>query len=287
MAKPMAESGKTKDAPQITPRPKQPAPEPLEQAESIEPPVPMDPTLKLELELAAEPLLEPVSPPVSALEFEPEPEPVAVAEPEPEPVPEPVPAQAPLPEPAAMPESWVASAGSVAEPAPVELVEPPPPPEPPRLTLKELMAHCDAAFAPFYAAAQRFPAEHMTDRLGEDEWTRKQMLEHVATWHDSTTERLTKMVLTGKSVPLAREVDAVNAAAARVAVGKSVGEVLKDIESSYARLRRQMLRLTDAQLHADDDWAAHIIAANTYEHYVDHLAELTPPEPLPGSGVRR
>jgi hypothetical protein len=155
------------------------------------------------------------------------------------------------------------------------------------LTLKDLMAHCDEAFAPFYAAAKRYPLEHMTDRLGEDQWTRKQMLEHVATWHDSTTERLTKMALTGKSVPLDREVDAVNAAAARVAIGKSVGEVLKDIESSYARLRRQMLRLNDVQLHAHEDWAVHIIAANTYEHYVDHIAELTAPEPLPGSGTRR
>ena len=48
-----------------------------------------------------------------------------------------------------------------------------------------------------------------------------------------------------------------------------------------------MLRLTDAQLHADDHWAAQKIAANTFEHYAEHIADLTPPDPFVANGTRR
>ncbi len=269
MAKPMAESGKTKDAPSIAPRiAGAPPPAPTE------PEIPGDPTLALELELAAEPLLEPISPPVPVVEPEPEPEMAAIPDPEPEPEPEPEPQQEPEVVAVADPGTWVASAESV----PAVL---------PRMTLRQLLERVDAAFAEFRAAAYRYPAEHMTDRLTEDGWTRKQMLAHISAWHDLTSDRLTKMALTGRPVPLEREVDSVNAGAARIAVGKSVGEVLKDTEMTMGRLRRQMLRMTDEQIHADDDWAINMIASNTYGHYVDHMADLVPPEPLPGTAARR
>ena len=246
MAKPMKEGGKTKDAPQIVPRP---LPD--------EPMLPAEPTLALELELAREPVLEAIAPPPPVSEPEPEPEPEPALEPEPEPAPE--------------PPSWVASVQSA----------------PPKLTLRQLVGRVDDAFGEFRAAAARYPKEHMDDRLGEDLWTRKQMLAHVAAWHDLTAERLIKMALTGRSVALDRDVDKVNASAARVAVGKTAGEVLKDVEATFGRMRRQLVRMTDVQLHVEEDWVIHIVAVNTYEHYADHIAELAPPEPLPGSGARR
>jgi hypothetical protein len=191
--------------------------------------------------------------------------------PEPEPVTQ--------PEQAADTQTWLASAGSVPEPeAPAAR---------PRVTLRQLLERVDAAFAEFRAAAYRYPAEHMTDRLTNDGWTRKQMLAHIAAWHDLTAERLTKFALSGQPVPLGREVDAVNAQAARVAIGKSVGEVLKDTEMTMGRLRRQVLRMTDDQMHAQDDWAMNMVASNTYAHYPEHMADLVPPEPLPGTGSRR
>jgi hypothetical protein len=282
MARPMAESGKTKDAPSIAPRPagrQQPAP--------AEPEIPFGSTLAVELELAGAPLLEPVSPPVPVVEPEPEPEPEPEMEPEmapmPEPELEPEAQREPEAEPAPDPGTWVASVESVpeAEPAPAE------PAAPLRMTLRQLLERIDAAFAEFRAAAYRYPAEHMTDRLTEDGWTRKQMLAHISAWHELTSDRLTKMALTGQPVPLDREVDSVNAGAARIAVGKSVGEVLKDTEMTMGRLRRQILRMTDEQVHAADDWAITMIASNTYGHYVDHMADLVPPEPPPGTAARR
>ncbi|MEO8012488.1 MAG: DinB family protein, partial [Dokdonella sp.] len=253
MAKPMMESGKTKDAPQITPRGMPGAPTPhLERPLPNEPMLPIEPTLPMELEAA--PAREPEPEPVPEPESEPErgPEP-AESEPEPEP-------QA---QPASDPQSWVASAQSESAPFSAQ----PEMSAMPRLSLRQLVARVDDAFGQFRAAAARYPKEHMDERLGEDMWTRKQMLAHVATWHDLTAERLIKMSLSGQPVALDRDVARVNASAARVAVGKTAGEVLKDVEATFARMRRQLVRMTDVQLHTDSGWAIRIVAANTYEHY--------------------
>lgn len=246
MAKPIAEGGKTNDAPSIAPRAVDPEPEmaPMDQFESAEP------------ERMAEP--EPELEPVAVRASEPEPE----AEQMPEPVPEPTPELAPVPTPAA-------------------------PIGGPPLTMREMFARVEPAFHEFRDAAYRYPAEHMNDHIGEDGWTRKQMLSHIATWHDLTTDRLLKMASTGQPVTLDREQDAINNAAARIAIGKSVGEVLKDVEASYARLRRQMLRMTDVDLRLGDGWAAERIAGNTYGHYAEHIADLVPPVPMAGSGAQR
>ena len=286
MAKPMPEGGKTKDAPQITPRPMPGAPAPkAEPPKPDQPMLPAESTLALELELAREPLLQGMAPPVPVVEPEREPapepapelapEPAPELEPEPEPTPEPEPEPEPQPEPAREPQSLVRSAQS----APIDLpAEPEMRPAEPKLTLRQLVARVDDAFGEFRAAATRYPKEHMDDRLGEDLWTRKQMLAHVAAWHDLTAERLIKMALTGQPVALDRDVDRVNASAARVAVGKTAGEVLKDVEATFGRMRRQLVRMTDVQLHAGDDWAIRIVASNTFEHYAEHIAELVPPQ---------
>jgi hypothetical protein len=149
--------------------------------------------------------------------------------------------------------------------------------------MREMFARVEPAFRVFRDAAFRYPAEHMNDRIGADGWTRKQMLSHIAAWHDLTTDRLLKMATTRQPVPLGRDPEAVNPAAARVAMGKTAGEVLKDVEASYARLRRQMLRMTDADLRLGDGWAALLIADDTYDHYEQHMPDLVPPGPWPAS----
>jgi hypothetical protein len=252
MAKPMAEAGKTRDAPPIVPR-----------GMSAEP-VPDEPVLDqvaLDEQLLDEPMLDEALTEVPTVPMEvapePDPEPVALATPEPEPEPQPA-----------------------GEPQPVD-------PNAPPLTMREMFARVEPAFAQFRSAAYAYPAEHMNDRIGDEGWTRKQMLAHIAAWHDLTTDRLIKAGMTGQPVALDREQEAINAAAARVAIGKTAGEVLKDVEATYARLRRQMLRMTDADLRLGDGWAAERIAGNTYEHYAEHIPDLVPPAPMPGSGTQR
>jgi hypothetical protein len=279
MAKPMAEAGKTKDAPQIVPRGLSPEPQtaegpllPLEMAAEPEPaPIEtMEPEPQLEPELEPEP--EPEHEPEHVVLADPEPEPVTELQPVAEPVPEPVMVAELEPEPV-----------EEAEPEPEPAAEAPVDPNAPPMTMRETFARVDPAYAEFRKAAYAYPAEHMNDRIGEDGWTRKQMLSHVAAWHDLTTDRLIKAGASGQPVGLDRETDAINNAAARVAIGKSVGEVLKDVEASFARLRRQLLRMTDADLRIGESWAAAIIGGNTYGHYEEHMADLVPPAPLPGA----
>ena len=150
----------------------------------------------------------------------------------------------------------------------------------------EIVKRLDDGWREFNAAATAFPSERMDEHL-DGGWTRKQMLAHIAAWHDLTHERLGRMIATGESVPLTENEDTLNARVARQAVGRTAGEVLKDMELSYNRLRRQVARLTDDQLSAHDAWAAEVIAGNTYEHYKEHAADVHQP-PLPDArGGRR
>ncbi len=191
----------------------------------------------------------------------------------------------------------VAEAVKPTPPEPVAVVEPEPAPRPeapiaqpepdfPR-TVRDTLSRVDEAWAAFRAAAIRFPSERVDERLSEDGWTRKQMLEHVAAWHDLTADRLVKLINTDASVPLDVDTDKFNARVARTAIGKTSGEVLKDMDATFNRLRRQMARLTDAQLQIDDWWAAWVIGGNTYAHYEEHWADIYTPELPPGGRSRR
>jgi len=176
---------------------------------------------------------------------------------------------------------------------PAEADAPPPaaaapgePPEPPPETLRETLRRVDAGWAAFHAAAARFPSERMDEHLTEDGWTRKQMLAHIATWHDLTHDRLGKLIMSGKTATLDEATDAINARAARTAIGKTAGEIVKDNEATFNRLRRQLQRMSDDLLRRDRGWAAQVIASNTYEHYAEHMADLHLPGP-PDAGGRR
>ena len=154
-------------------------------------------------------------------------------------------------------------------------------------TVREALRLVDAGWVTFRNAAARFPAERMDEHLTEGGWTRKQMLAHIAAWHDLTTERLGKFALGGKPVPLDSDEDRFNARVARQAVGKTAGEVLKDMEATFNKLRRRLQSMTDQQLTAQRGWAAHVIAGNTYDHYREHYADIYTPEPAEGQARRR
>lgn len=261
-------------------------------AQPVRPPAPErvwepDPELEAGIEREAEAAVErPAEPAPEQIEPQPAPEPTDVA---PEPIdfaPEPPVLIVPEPPPPAAPP------GLPQPPTPTPVAEPPavaaaPPEFDFPQTIRDTLRHVDQAWLTFRAAAMRFPSERMDEHLTLDGWTRKQMLAHIAAWHDLTADRIVKLINTGHSVPLDRDTDAFNAAVARQAIGKTAGEVLQDMDKTFNRLRRQMLRLTDAQLHIDDWWAALVIAANTYGHYQEHWAEIYSPEPVPGSGTRR
>ena len=143
-------------------------------------------------------------------------------------------------------------------------------------TVGETLARADSYFRAFRALAAQFP-RHRIDEPLTREWTRKQMLAHVAAWHDRTTERLIAFIKTGAEQPLGEGIDGFNARVARAAVGRTSGEVLGSLDSSFNRLRRTIAQLTDEQLREHDAWASAVVAGNTYEHYDEHADDLRLP----------
>ena len=143
-------------------------------------------------------------------------------------------------------------------------------------TVKEVLARMDDGWAAFSSAVHAMPSELLESRLGEDAWSRKQMLAHIAAWHDGTTERLAELIESGEpaAVAEAEDEEVVNSRAARGAVGRTTGEIILALDESYRRLRREVARLTNELLAVQDSWAAGVIADNTFRHYAEHLDDL-------------
>jgi hypothetical protein len=144
----------------------------------------------------------------------------------------------------------------------------------PQQTVQGTLARMDEGWTAFRGQVHSLPGELLEVRLGEGTWTRKQMLAHIGTWHDLTVDRLSRFTESGEPVELSDETDVINARSARAAGGRTTGEILLSIDDSYRRLRRQVGLLTDAQLLTYEGWAGAVIAANTYDHYGEHLADL-------------
>ena len=132
----------------------------------------------------------------------------------------------------------------------------------------------DEAWAAFHDRVHALPTEQIERHIGDGGWTRKQMLAHITAWHELTTDRLARFAESGEPELSTEDEDAFNARVARSAVGRTTGEILLAFDDSYRRLRREVARLTDEQMAAHDDWASAIVAGNTFDHYVDHLADL-------------
>jgi DinB superfamily len=140
--------------------------------------------------------------------------------------------------------------------------------------LRRTLARMDEAWEVFRRRATAVSTQQLEVRTIEGGWTRKQMLSHIVTWHELTVERLARLRETGERSELPETTDAINARASRSADGRSTGEVVFGLDDSYRRLRREVSRLTDEHLAAHDGWGAGIIAANTFEHYAEHLRDL-------------
>jgi hypothetical protein len=142
------------------------------------------------------------------------------------------------------------------------------------LTTAAALARMDEGWAAFHDRVTSMPTERLVNRISEGSWTVKQMLAHVAAWHDLAVERLAKFRTSGEPAEFDEHEDVVNARAARAAEGRTVGEILLALSDSYRRLRREVGNLTDEQLAAHDAWASDMVGVNTYGHYADHLADL-------------
>ena len=141
-------------------------------------------------------------------------------------------------------------------------------------TIREALERMDRGWSEFRRRVNELPRERLERRLGEGAWTRKQMLGHIGTWHDLTVDRLSRFAESGEPNDTEEHEDVINARAAHAAGGRTTGELLLNLDDSFRKLRREVSRLTDAQLTAHDNWAIAIIAGNSFGHYENHLADL-------------
>lgn len=121
----------------------------------------------------------------------------------------------------------------------------------------------------------------LLDEQGLDEqarggWTRRQMLQHLITWHHLTIERLRSYRASGRPQVLERHEDDINAEAAAAARDRSREELLVEFRASYDALREEVAALTDDQLTEHDTWPGGIVVGNTFGHYEEHRPDLEP-----------
>jgi hypothetical protein len=133
----------------------------------------------------------------------------------------------------------------------------------------------DEAWREFRSAVDKLVPAALGERVAGEGWTRIQMLAHIAAWHDVTTHRINAMRETGAMPGPPLSVDGFNADIAAQNEGTEADEAVRELDLSYQRLRAAVVLLSDEQLRASDAWAVAILAGNTYEHYPDHIDDLT------------
>lgn len=144
-----------------------------------------------------------------------------------------------------------------------------------QLLVAETLAYMDEGWSAFHRRIHALQGQILEQHVSQEGWTRKQMLGHIATWHERTVEALSWLTETGEIPGAPEDTDTINARAGRSAIGRTTGEVLFALDDSYLHVRRAVARLNDAQLSAHDGWAIAMISGNTYDHYAEHLADLT------------
>lgn len=150
-------------------------------------------------------------------------------------------------------------------------------------TSKELLARVDDAWRPFREAVRGVGRARMNEPTGSG-WTFRDLLAHLAGWHDLTARRLRAFRTTGAfpgpgdeaglGIPAFADADDFNARL--VSSHRLVGaEALVDeLDTTFRAVRSELTQLTDDQVRANDGWVSSVVGGNTYGHYEEHAKEL-------------
>ena len=151
------------------------------------------------------------------------------------------------------------------------------------VTSSELLAQVDHAWRQFREAVRGVGRARMNERTGSG-WTYRDLLAHVAAWHDLTTRRLRRFRETGTfpgpgdevSLGLSASADADDFNARVMASHRLVGAeaLLDELDTAFRSLRSELTMLSDDQIHENDDWVVTIVTGNTLGHYQEHAKEL-------------
>lgn len=179
-------------------------------------------------------------------------------------------------------------------------------------TSKELVARMTAAWPAFRIAAGTLNDAQL-DEPTPSGWTYRQMLGHVAAWHELCSRRLREFRATRATERSDdREMDAVlkalgvesedraaliaswdqdrfNAAIAKASLREDRHVLFTKLDGSFARLREEVGRLTDEQVAANvadgRPFAVAIVEGDSYGHYPEHQEELAAAVPKTGAAL--
>jgi DinB family protein/mycothiol maleylpyruvate isomerase-like protein len=138
----------------------------------------------------------------------------------------------------------------------------------------DLLALVQTSWTPFRLAIGAIGLPSLEEKTWTG-WTYKDLVAHAAAWEDRAATRLeTFRESRAKTYPGVDDTDEFNAAVVERTRGRDAREVLGELDAAHARIVGEIGKLTQEQIHANDDWVIAVVAGNTYGHYADHLDEI-------------
>ena len=151
-------------------------------------------------------------------------------------------------------------------------------------TTEALLARVDAAWQPLRLAVAALAPDQLEVKTDAG-WSVKEMLAHVAFWEETVLNRLPQLLgrhapdlsdwYGGEGLNLSADwphYDVHNRREAEWAETQTIERVLSRLDTSHARVTSLLATLTDEQVAVQDIWEK--VAAETFEHYADHMADL-------------
>ena len=143
----------------------------------------------------------------------------------------------------------------------------------------ELVALTEASWARWLHALEHVPAEATATPGVCGAWSVKDLLGHIAVWDDIAVRKIGQLDGTGLAM-MDEDVDAINAREVALRADRTLAEQRAEMEHNHARL----LGALEAASRASDDDLERVrrwIAADTWEHYAEHTAQVAAAFPSP------
>lgn len=147
---------------------------------------------------------------------------------------------------------------------------------------QEMIAHIQQSYAAFEAGLAPLNAGQMTAPILPGGWTVKDALAHLTVWQRRALDLIAPV--DPPRVPgippsgiADNQIDEFNRRFYAQHKDQSLPDVLAAFRESYRQLLETVQRLSEADLLkslGDDTRVWHIIAANTYDHYPEHLSAI-------------
>ena len=143
----------------------------------------------------------------------------------------------------------------------------------------ELLAQTESSWSRWTHALDRVPVTALATPGVCGIWSVKDLIGHIAVWDDVATQKIGR--LAGGPGPSADEdLDTFNGRESAQRAGRSIDDQLAEMRRNHERL----LGALEAASRASDDDLARVrewIAADTWEHYDEHTAQVNASFPPP------